>query len=107
MGDSLLIKAISQSTGRDKRRLREDVKSLGDLGLCAERCRNKQSTIFKPKPLTVNRVLKDFRLIAQNTKADVGHHFHEGMGMEMEMEMGMMIKMKLGIRMGMVIVFFV
>lgn len=47
------------------------VKNIGDLGICAEKSRTTQTTIFAPKPLTIKTVLKSFRDIAAESKADV------------------------------------
>ncbi|ORX40585.1 DNA ligase [Kockovaella imperatae] len=67
IGESLLIKAIAESTGRATTKIKEDLKSEGDLGNVAMMSRNTQPTMFKPKPLTVPGVFKDLTEIANAT----------------------------------------
>jgi DNA ligase-1 len=64
IGDSFLIKAITTSTGRSKKRVKSDYEKSGDLGIVAEQSRSAQKTLFKPKPLTIRGVYKVFRKIA-------------------------------------------
>jgi len=64
IGDSILIKAISQATGRKESAIKADYDENGDLGMVAASARGGQKTMFKPKPLTVRGVLKAFRDIA-------------------------------------------
>eukprot|EP00938_MAST-03A_sp_MAST-3A-sp1_P003631 g3631.t1 len=64
IGDSFLIKAITTSTGRSKKRVKSDYEKSGDLGIVAEQSRSAQKTLFKPKPLTIRRVYEVFRKIA-------------------------------------------
>ena len=64
IGDSILIKAISQATGRKESAIKADYDENGDLGMVAANARGGQKTMFKPKPLTVRGVLKAFRDIA-------------------------------------------
>ncbi|KAI5840988.1 DNA ligase [Morchella snyderi] len=56
IGESLLMKAIGESCGRSMAMIREDQNEIGDLGMVAMKSRNKQGTLFKPKPLTVKSV---------------------------------------------------
>ena len=58
------MKAISESTGRNAAQLKADYKKVGDLGMVAQNSRNKQPTMFKPKPLTVNSVFAELKNIA-------------------------------------------
>ncbi|KAG2159844.1 ATP-dependent DNA ligase [Suillus bovinus] len=64
IGESLLIKAISESTGRSLATVKADLKKEGDLGLVAMNSKNSQKTLFKPKPLTVPFVFSNLREIA-------------------------------------------
>ncbi|KAI0825099.1 ATP-dependent DNA ligase [Trametes gibbosa] len=64
IGESLLIKAISESTGRSLAVVKADLKKEGDLGLVAMNSKNSQKTLFKPKPLTLPTVFKNLREIA-------------------------------------------
>eukprot|EP01038_Epipyxis_sp_PR26KG_P009272 gene9272-12491_t len=68
IGDSLLVKAICQATGRNKQSVEEDYEREGDLGIVALLSRASQKTLSfasKPKPLQANFVLEQFRLITQ------------------------------------------
>ena len=56
IGESLIIKAISETTGRTLADTKADHHKIGDLGLVAAKSRSNQRTMFKPKPLTVKGV---------------------------------------------------
>ncbi|KAJ7597022.1 ATP-dependent DNA ligase [Mycena floridula] len=64
IGESLLIKAIGESTGRSTATIKADLKKEGDLGLVAMNSKNSQKTLFKPKPLTVSFVFSNLKEIA-------------------------------------------
>lgn len=64
IGESLLVKAICESTGRSTATVKADLKKEGDLGLVAQNSKNSQKTIFKMKPLTVPQVFKNLKEIA-------------------------------------------
>ncbi|KAA1471506.1 ATP-dependent DNA ligase [Dentipellis sp. KUC8613] len=64
IGESLLIKAIGESTGRSLAIIKSDLKKEGDLGLVAMNSKNMQKTLFKPKPLTVPFVFANLKEIA-------------------------------------------
>lgn len=64
IGESLLIKAIAQSTGREVPRIKKDLESLGDLGLVALNSKKNQPTMFKVSSLKVPSVFKQLREIA-------------------------------------------
>lgn len=64
IGESLIKKAISESTGRTLQHINSDHNEIGDLGLVAAKSRSKQPTMFKPKPLTVQGVHKGLLAIA-------------------------------------------
>ncbi|EIN13769.1 DNA ligase I [Punctularia strigosozonata HHB-11173 SS5] len=67
IGESLLVKAISESTGRSLAVVKADLKKEGDLGLVAQHSKNSQKTLFKPKALTVPYVFSNLREIALST----------------------------------------
>ncbi|CAF0926802.1 unnamed protein product, partial [Didymodactylos carnosus] len=67
IGDTIIMKAIGQSTGRTVEKLKTDFHTQGDLGLVAETSRCTQRTMFKPKPLTVSIVYTKLKEIAQMT----------------------------------------
>lgn len=72
IGDSLLVKAICESTGRKKEQVEQAYKNEGDLGTVALSSRASQRTISfaaKPKPMSVVYVLEQLRLIT-NTKGE-------------------------------------
>lgn len=67
IGESLIMKAIGESTGRSLQVIKNDQKDIGDLGLVAVKSRSTQPTMFKPKPLTIQDVYKGLRGIATTT----------------------------------------
>lgn len=64
IGESLIMKAVSGSTGRSLQQIKADQNEIGDLGLVAAMSRSKQPTMFKPKALTVEGVRKGLMAIA-------------------------------------------
>ncbi|KAI9305046.1 ATP-dependent DNA ligase [Cunninghamella echinulata] len=77
IGESLLMKAIARSTGRNMQVLKADYVKIGDLGTVAKDSKGSQRTLFKPKSLTTSHVFKTLKEIAtlsgqssQNKKVD-------------------------------------
>lgn len=64
IGESLIMKAIGETTGRSNAVIKADQAQIGDLGLVAAKSRSNQPTMFKPKPLTVKGVLDGLMGIA-------------------------------------------
>lgn len=64
IGESILLKALSQVTGRTVGALKSAYKEIGDLGDVAATSRTSQKTMFPPPPLTVRKVFSEFRTIA-------------------------------------------
>ncbi|PIB00526.1 DNA ligase 1 [Cercospora beticola] len=64
IGESLIMKAIGESTGRSLKIVKEDQQKVGDLGLVAAKSRGGQPMMFKPKPLTVRAVHEGLMKIA-------------------------------------------
>ncbi|KAJ4116276.1 ATP-dependent DNA ligase Cdc17 [Fusarium equiseti] len=64
IGESLIMKAIGETTGRSLQVIKADQKEIGDLGLVAVKSRSTQRTMFKPKPLTVKGVHQGLMNIA-------------------------------------------
>jgi DNA ligase-1 len=64
IGESLIMKAIGESTGRSLAVIKADQNEIGDLGLVAAKSRSNQSLMFKPKALTVSGVHKGLLAIA-------------------------------------------
>ncbi|KIM22746.1 hypothetical protein M408DRAFT_332788 [Serendipita vermifera MAFF 305830] len=69
IGESLLLKAISESTGRSIPSIKADLKKEGDLGLVAMNSKASQRTLFKPKILTVPSVFARLGEIARASGA--------------------------------------
>ncbi|KAI0094869.1 DNA ligase I [Irpex rosettiformis] len=67
IGESLLLKAIGESTGRSLAVVKADLKKEGDLGLVAKNSKNSQRTLFKPKPLTVPFVFANLKEISMSS----------------------------------------
>lgn len=67
IGESLIMKAIGETTGRTLQIIKADQKEIGDLGLVAVKSRSTQPTMFKPKPLTVKGVHQGLMNIATVT----------------------------------------
>ncbi|KAF2639835.1 ATP-dependent DNA ligase [Massarina eburnea CBS 473.64] len=65
IGESIIMKAVSESTGRSLQHLKSDQNEVGDLGLVAAKSRSKQPTMFKPKALTVPGVHNGLMTIAK------------------------------------------
>jgi DNA ligase 1 len=64
IGESLIMKAIGETTGRNLNIIKEDQQKIGDLGLVAAKSRQNQPTMFKPKPLTIRGVHQGLMKIA-------------------------------------------
>jgi DNA ligase 1 len=64
IGESLIMKAIGESTGRSLAVIKADQNEIGDLGMVAAKSRSNQPTMFKPKPLTVRGVFSGLKDIA-------------------------------------------
>lgn len=67
LGEALLVKAISNATGRPTASIKSDLEEQGDIGLVAQASRSNQSTMFKPKRLTCLAVFKTLKEIATAT----------------------------------------
>ncbi|PLN84898.1 ATP-dependent DNA ligase [Aspergillus taichungensis] len=65
IGESLIMKAIGESTGRSLAVIKTDQHEIGDLGLVAAKSRSNQPTMFKPKALTVRGVHEGLLTIAK------------------------------------------
>ncbi|KAF9427908.1 hypothetical protein BGZ94_003881 [Podila epigama] len=64
IGESLLMKAIAESTGREMKKIKESYAEIGDLGVVAMNSRSNQPTMFRPKALTIPHVFKTLKDIA-------------------------------------------
>ncbi|KAL6883745.1 hypothetical protein ACP4OV_011159 [Aristida adscensionis] len=70
IGDASIIRALSEAYGRKEEHVKKNLKELGDLGLVAKASRLSQKMMYKPKPLTIARVLSTFRTIAKESGKD-------------------------------------
>ncbi|KAI5016719.1 hypothetical protein ZWY2020_006570 [Hordeum vulgare] len=70
IGDTSIIRALSEAYGRKEEHVKKNLKELGDLGLVAKASRSSQKMMYKPKPLTISRVLDTFRTIAKESGKD-------------------------------------
>ncbi|CAK9437894.1 uncharacterized protein LODBEIA_P22720 [Lodderomyces beijingensis] len=70
LGETLLIKTISECYGRPTTKIKEDYKKVGDLGLVAQKSRSGQPTMFKPASLDVDTVFENLTKIAKFTGKD-------------------------------------
>ncbi|MPC75152.1 DNA ligase 1 [Portunus trituberculatus] len=76
IGDTILIRAIAQASGRSPEKIKADAERLGDLGIVAEQSRTNQRVMFQPAKLTVAGVFKKLKEIALMT----GHAVSGGGG---------------------------
>ncbi|AOA63434.1 GQ67_04253T0 [Komagataella phaffii] len=67
LGETLLVKAIAEGTGRTPQRIRSELHKLGDIGLVAQNSRSRQPTMFKSKPLTIHSVFENLTKIAKSS----------------------------------------
>lgn len=67
IGENILMKAVSQATGKSMKEIKAETTDKGDLGIVAESCRTNQRMMFSPPPLTVASVFKKLTEIAKMT----------------------------------------
>ncbi|CUM65435.1 uncharacterized protein PRCAT00003074001 [Priceomyces carsonii] len=70
LGETLLIKAISECYGRSTTKIKKDYHDVGDLGTVAQSSRLGQPTMFKPAALDVDTVFDTLKKIAKSTGKD-------------------------------------
>lgn len=78
MGDALLMKVLSEATGRQVKDIKADLKEKGDLGEVAEKSRSQQKSLSfgaPPAPLTVRAIFAAFKSIAAEGKHDKKNGF--------------------------------
>uniref|UniRef100_A0A8C5CYS5 DNA ligase 1 n=1 Tax=Gadus morhua TaxID=8049 RepID=A0A8C5CYS5_GADMO len=64
VGDTVLMKAVAQATGRQLDKIKAEAQEKGDLGLVAESSRSNQRTMFQPANLTAVGVFAKLKEIA-------------------------------------------
>ena len=69
VGDQIVMRAMAEAYGRKESDLKQmmDRGDVADLGEAALQSRVKQSMLFQPPPLTVGKVFKDLRLMAESS----------------------------------------
>lgn len=68
LGESLILKALAESTGRSLADVKKQYNKLGDLGQVALLSKKSQAMMFsKPKPLTTDHVFTKLKSIATST----------------------------------------
>ncbi|CAI9568077.1 unnamed protein product [Staurois parvus] len=67
IGETILMKAVAQATGRQLDKIKAEAQEKGDLGLVAESSRSNQRTMFTPPKLTVTSVFNKLKEIAKMT----------------------------------------
>ncbi|XP_072011574.1 DNA ligase 1 isoform X3 [Engystomops pustulosus] len=65
IGETILMKAVAQATGRQLDKIKAEAQEKGDLGLVAESSRGNQRTMFTPPKLTVPGVFNKLKEIAK------------------------------------------
>jgi len=73
IGETLLVKAIANTTGRSVAQIKTDAGKCGDLGLVAETSRGGQRTMFQPAILTVRKVFDTLKEVANMTGNSCGN----------------------------------
>uniref|UniRef100_A0AAY4B1B4 DNA ligase n=1 Tax=Denticeps clupeoides TaxID=299321 RepID=A0AAY4B1B4_9TELE len=64
VGETVLMKAVAQATGRQLDKIKAEAQEKGDLGLVAESSRSNQRMMFAPANLTVKGVFSKLKEIA-------------------------------------------
>lgn len=65
IGESILIKAVANVTGRNVASIKKDMDKQGDLGLVAQSSKTNQKTMFVPSALTLAFVFKSLKEISE------------------------------------------
>ncbi|KAJ3416404.1 tRNA ligase [Chytridiales sp. JEL 0842] len=67
LGESILVKAIANATGRGAAKIKSEVEELGDLGTVAQNSKSKQMTLGTTSLLNVSKVFKTLKEISNFT----------------------------------------
>eukprot|EP00963_Diacronema_lutheri_P001166 scaffold73_cov337-Pavlova_lutheri.AAC.61 len=67
IGESTLMRAIAEATGRKEASIKAEYHQTGDLGDVAQNAKAKQRVMFPPPPLTVKTVFNSFLAIAKES----------------------------------------
>lgn len=71
IGETILMRAIAQASGRSVDKIKQDAEQKGDLGIVAEQSRSTQRIMFQPAKLTVKVVFDKLKEIASMSGNDV------------------------------------
>lgn len=66
LGETILLKALAQGTGREMATVKAEYRKEGDIGVVALKSRAHQRLMFKPKPLTMVQVWNELNVIAKS-----------------------------------------
>lgn len=66
LGETILLKALAQGTGREMSTVKAEYRKEGDIGVVAQKSRSNQRLMFKPKKLTMFQVWKELNEIAKS-----------------------------------------
>jgi len=72
IGDSIVLKALSEATGTSVKKLKEELGTVGDIGTIAQSKRNKQRTMFPVPPLEVGKVFNTLVKLAKTSGKNSG-----------------------------------
>ncbi|KAL6993986.1 Ligase [Sarracenia purpurea var. burkii] len=67
IGGSIVVAALEEACGANKSKIKELYNSLGDLGDVAQLCRQTQSLLAPPPPLSIHGVFSVLRKISEQT----------------------------------------
>ncbi|RCK65849.1 DNA ligase 1 [Candida viswanathii] len=70
LGETILIKAISECYGRSPAKIKAEMVDSGDLGDIAQKSRSLQPPMFKPQPLDIDTVFENLQQIAKASGKD-------------------------------------
>jgi DNA ligase-1 len=87
VGESLLMRAVANTTGRTLGQVKTDSQKTGDLGIVAEVSKSSQVMLCQPKPLTVPIVFERLKGIALMTG-------HSAMSMKVQKIQQMLVACK-------------
>lgn len=80
VGETVLMKAVAQATGRQLDKIKAEAQEKGDLGLVAESSRSNQRMMFQPASLTAGGVFRKLKEIAGMSGNSVSHRITFSLG---------------------------
>jgi len=70
VGDSVLLQAVALASGAEQKRIKEEYKKTGDLGLVAGARTGRQQTLLPVEPLTLRSVFHAMKTVAATSGKD-------------------------------------